>query len=122
LTQLDPNNYHRITTSLLTHNEVLDINQDPLGKAGKRVEWTPESEVWSRPLSDGTVAVGLFNRGERPQAVNIEWSRLGLNGPQPVRDVWRRSNLGNLNNGYSAIVPRHGAVLIKVGKPQSPTS
>jgi alpha-galactosidase len=47
------------TTSLLTNDEVLAVDQDPLGKpAGRRAT---DYEVWARPLSDGTVAKKVSN-------------------------------------------------------------
>ncbi|HEY1684835.1 MAG TPA: putative Ig domain-containing protein [Tepidisphaeraceae bacterium] len=53
------------TLSLLTNDEVLAIDQDPLGKEARRIAVDEQAgtEVWARPLADGTMAVGLFNRG-----------------------------------------------------------
>ncbi len=53
------------TLSLLTNDEVLAVDQDSLGVEARRISDDPKSgaEAWSRPLADGTVAVGLFNRG-----------------------------------------------------------
>jgi len=36
----------------------------------------------------------------------------------PVRDLWQRRDLGVLQEKFTATVPRHGAVLLKVGKPR----
>ncbi|MDD8027893.1 MAG: putative Ig domain-containing protein, partial [Acidobacteriota bacterium] len=52
------------TLGLLTNDEVLDVDQDPLGKPAVRVKKDGDVEVWSRPLEDGSLAVGFFNRGE----------------------------------------------------------
>ena len=49
--------------SLLTNDEVIDVDQDPLGKPGRRVATDGDLEVWARDMEDGTKAVGLFNRG-----------------------------------------------------------
>lgn len=53
------------TLSLLTNDEVLAIDQDALGQEARRISEDTEkgTEVWARPLADGTMAVGLFNRG-----------------------------------------------------------
>jgi alpha-galactosidase len=112
--QIDP-----FTTRLLGNSEVLAVDQDPLGKAAGRTVQTGRTEVWSRPLSDGTMAVGLFNRDLAGQTVRIKWSDLGITGPQPVRDLWQHKPLGTHTAEFSAIVPRHGAVLIKVGTPRT---
>ena len=112
LTKLDD-----FTLNLLCNDEVIDVNQDPLGKPAGRVAARGEAEVWARPLEDGTQAVGLFNRGEDEQLVSVHWPELGLSGPQPVRDLWRQKDLGDQADAFTATVPRHGVVLIKVGKP-----
>lgn len=106
------------TLALLTNDEVIDVDQDPLGRAAHRVWSDARREIWARPLSDGTVAVGLFNRGLAPAEVSVSWSQLGIGGRQPVRDLWRRVDLGKFAEKFSATVPRHGVVFIKIGKPR----
>lgn len=73
---------------------------------------------WARPLQDGTMAVGLFNLGWQRTHVDVAWTDFGLTGPQPVRDVWQRKDVGVLNEKVGFDVPQHGAVLLKVGKPK----
>ncbi len=109
------------TLALLTNDEVLDVDQDPLGRSAQRLWRDARREIWARPLEDGTYAVGLFNRGLAPAAVTVDWSLLGLRGRQPVRDLWQRMDVGSFSDKYSATVPRHGAVFIKVGKPSRPS-
>ena len=106
------------TIDLLGNREVLAVNQDPLGKAAGRVGSDGWTEVWARPLEDGTMAVGLFNRGPEPAPVTVKFADIGLADNQPVRFLWTHQDLGTAtNNAYMSTVPRHGAVLIKVGKP-----
>ncbi len=102
------------TLALLTNPEVLEVNQDPLGRQARRVARTGGAEAWARPLEDGSWAVGLFNRGRRQSEVTVRWSDLGLGGPLAVRDLWRRKDLGTHAEGYGVRVPRHGAVLLRV--------
>ena len=75
---------------LLTNEEVLDISQDVLGKQAFRVAQDGVLEVWKKPLADGTVAVGLFNRGLERAKITAKWQDLGITGSQPVRDLWQR--------------------------------
>ena len=105
------------TIGILTNDEVLDVSQDPLGKPAGRIAQKGRVETWARPLLDGTMAVGLFNRGNEPATASIAWSDLKLGGPQPVRDLWQRKDAGTPAAGYETAVPPHGVVLIKVGKP-----
>lgn len=112
LSQLD-----QFTLDLLTNDGVLDINQDPLGKPAGLKAKKNRTEVWARPLWDGTIGVGLFNRASQPQEVTAKWSDLGISGQQPVRDLWQQKELGIFEDSFKTTVPPHGAVLIKIGKP-----
>ena len=111
LSQLD-----EFTTALLTNDEVLDIDQDPLGIAASRKWRQGTQEVWARPLADGTLAVGLINLGPEPAQITVTWATLALAGRQPVRDLWFRRDLGSFTDHFTAEVSRHGAVLLKIGK------
>jgi len=75
---------------------------DPMGKPGYRVAKSGDSEVWIRHLEDGSIAVGLFNRGENPAKITAKWSDLGISGGQRVRDLWRQKDLGNFHDKYTA--------------------
>lgn len=111
LTRLDP-----FTRALLTNDDVLEVNQDPLGKPAARVGPAGDTQIYARPLWDGTKAVGLFNLGPQTANVTVTWAQLGLSGPQPVRDLWLRKDLGKKPGSFTYAVPAHGAFLIKVGK------
>ena len=102
------------TLGLLTNDEVLAVDQDPLGRQAAQVLVDGRRQVWVKELEDGSRAVGLFNLAKREQTVTIEWSKLGLGGSQRVRDLWRQKDLGVAADKFSASVPRHGVVLIKV--------
>lgn len=113
LTKLD-----QFTLDLLTNHDVIEVDQDPLGKAATRRWADGPLEVWARPLWDGTMAVGLFNRGLTKAKVTVSWADIGLSGAQPVRDLWLRKDIGVATDTFSMEVPSHGAQLIKVGKPK----
>ncbi|HTW93296.1 MAG TPA: hypothetical protein VMD30_00790, partial [Tepidisphaeraceae bacterium] len=113
LTQLDD-----FTKSLLTNDEVLAIDQDPLGRQARRIFADDYGvEIWAKNLEDGTKAVGLFNRGEMTAKAVVRWDQIGEWEAQPVRDLWRQKDLGSFSDEFSTDVPRHGVVLIKVGTP-----
>jgi len=101
------------TLSLLSNDEVLEINQDPLGKQGRRTE-ARGGEAVVKELEDGSKAVGLFNPGDEPAAVSVDWGKLGLQGKQKVRDLWRQKDLGIHAEGFTAEVRPHGVVLVRV--------
>jgi alpha-galactosidase len=41
---------------------------------------------------------------------------LGVTGKQVVRDLWRQKDLGKFQGEFQAMVPRHGVVLVKIGR------
>jgi alpha-galactosidase len=102
------------TLDLLTNQEVIAVDQDRKGVQGRRVAQEGPLELWAKPLADGAIAVGLFNRGESGNPVTINFQDLGLQGSATVRDLWSHKNLGSFKASYTAEVPRHGAVLLKV--------
>ena len=93
---------------------MIDVDQDPLGKPGRRVAKDGALEVWAKDMEDGSLAVGLFNRGEAEATVTAKWSDLGLSGPRVVRDLWRQKDLGKFDGEFKAPVPRHGVVLVRI--------
>lgn len=113
LTKLDD-----FTRDLLCNDEVIDVDQDPLGRAAVRVNREGETEVWARLLDDGTIAVALFNRGSSEATVTAKWTDIGRSGPQPVRDLWLRQSLGVQSDEVSKRVPPHGSALLKIGEPE----
>jgi alpha-galactosidase len=109
MTQMDD-----FTLSLLTNDEVLEVNQDPLGRQAARVAQNGPLEVWTKDMEDGSKAVGLFNRGYGGTSVTAHWSDLGLAGKQKVRDLWRQKDLGEFTDSFTVSVPRHGVVLVRI--------
>jgi len=102
------------TLSLLTNDEVLEVDQDPLGRPGRRVARVDSLEVWAKDMEDGTKTVGLFNRGDKEAVVTAKWDDLALRGKQVVRDLWRQKDLGTFEEQFQSAVPRHGVVLVRV--------
>ena len=109
MTQLDD-----FTKSLLSNDEVLALDQDPLGHQAARITKIGDLEVWAKDMEDGSKAVGLFNRGYTTTPLTVSWADLGLKGKQTVRDLWRQQDLGAFENAFTSPVPRHGVVLVRI--------
>jgi alpha-galactosidase len=101
---------------ILTNKEAIAVDQDKLGRQGVRVARNGDLEVWARPLADGGHAVGLFNRGEATAKVTAKWSDIGVKGAHKVRDLWAHTDQGTVAEEYTAEVPPHGAVMIRIAK------
>lgn len=102
------------TMNLLGNDEVIEVNQDPLGRMAGRIATRGDTQVWAKPMSDGSMAVGLFNLGDETVPVSITWNELKLTGTQQVRDLWRQKNIGTQADGFSVDIPRHGVMLIRL--------
>ena len=102
------------TTSLLTNDEVLALDQDVLGKQARQIIKNDDYEVWVKELSDGTHAIGIFNLSAEEKAIHINWKDLQLPETLAVRDLWRKKDLGKFKKGFDTKVNGHGVELVKV--------
>jgi alpha-galactosidase len=93
---------------------VLAIDQDELCKPAVCVSPEGHLKVYVKELADGTKSVGLFNTGDAPAQVTLDWKQAGLSDKQTLRDLWRQKDLGTFDVSYAAEVPAHGVILLKV--------
>jgi alpha-galactosidase len=101
---------------ILTNEEVIAVDQDPLGMQGTRVSKNGELEVWARQLKDGSRAVALLNRGGNEASIAVTWEELGYPGhlSAEVRDLWAHKDEGRFTRKFERSVPSHGVVMLKV--------
>jgi alpha-galactosidase len=114
--------------NLLTNDEVIAVDQDPLVKPAKKM-LVNNGQIWYKPLDDGSVAVGLFNidpyeilwdqaKGdeiqERKYKIVLDLNQIGLRGKYKVRDLWRQKDIGIVNKKYIANVPYHGVSFVRL--------
>jgi alpha-galactosidase len=112
----DLRNMSQSTLAMLTNAEVIAIDQDPAAQPVKRMVQSGNLEVWARPLQDGSTAVGLFNRDTQAKTVSVKWSALGLTGELKARDLWKHESVPVSSDTYTATVPGHGVILLRVQK------
>ncbi|HVW85127.1 MAG TPA: glycoside hydrolase family 27 protein [Bryobacteraceae bacterium] len=104
------------TKDILLNREVIAIDQDRAGHQGHRASQTGDTEVWVKPLSDGGIAVAMFNRGASEAQMKAAWADLGVRRAKKVRDQWAHKDLTGATEGYAAAVPPHGVVMLRVSK------
>jgi alpha-galactosidase len=104
------------TKELLTNREVIAVDQDSKGVQGHRVWEEGPLEIWTRPLADGSQAVGLFNRGEGTMTIQLDLSAIRFEGATKLRDLWEHKDLGTFTGTYSHDVPSHGVVFLRASK------
>jgi alpha-galactosidase len=112
----DMSKLDEFTLNVLCNPEVIAVNQDPLGQCARVVALDEDTFLMVKDLADGTKAIGLCNRGEDKASVTAKWSDLCVKGNQPVRDLWRQTDLGKFTGEFKADVPRRGVVMVKIGK------
>jgi alpha-galactosidase len=104
------------TKSILMNKAVIAVDQDKLGKQGDRVSQNGSLEVWSKPLSGGAVAVGLFNRGTSATTMSVKLSDVGVAKAGTITDLWSGKAVMANGGTVTASVPTHGVVLLRVEK------
>ncbi len=102
------------TLGVLCNNEVIEVDQDPLGRQARPLVQNDETLIMAKPMEDGSVAVGLFNLAELPRRMSVDWSLLGVQGQRRIRDLWRQKDLGEFADRFNVEVSRHGVALIRV--------
>jgi alpha-galactosidase len=101
--------------AILTNREVIAIDQDKAGKQATRVWKSGDQEIWSRELAGADRAVAIFNRAPDPAKVTFKWVDAGIQkAPARARDLWSHTDLKLPGQEYSAEVPGHGVVLLRV--------
>lgn len=66
------------TRKILTNKEVIEVDQDPAGKEGYKISDNGNQEVWVKPMSDGSYAVLLLNRGGNRAFMTTTVEQIGL--------------------------------------------
>jgi alpha-galactosidase len=104
------------TKAILMNPEVIAVDQDAKGVQGHRVWDEGPLEIWVRPLADGSLAAGLFNRGESALKIALDFKAIGAPASAKLRDLWARKDLGGVQDSYTAEVPKHGVVFLKLSR------
>jgi len=116
------------TLNLLTNDEVIEINQDPLGKSARLMADENGVQIWLKSMEDGSFAVGLFNTddftktpqsyfrwgNETPKSFTFDFAKAGLTGKWNLRDVWRQSDMGEFDGSFQTEIRHHGVVMLRM--------
>jgi len=102
------------TLALLLNREVIAIDQDALGRQGKALRKAGTTEIWTKPLADGSVAVGLFNRDAQMHEIAFSPAEAGMPDGAAIRDVWREASIKGSEHTFK--VPAHGVVLLRLSR------
>ena len=100
----------KFTLNLLCNNEIIAIDQDPMGSQARCLLEKDSVQVWGRSLSDGSSAAGIFNMGDETLTVNVKeiLSESGYTETGALRDVWRQQDCP-----ATVTIPSHGVLMVR---------
>ncbi|WP_432977887.1 NPCBM/NEW2 domain-containing protein [Dactylosporangium sp. CA-233914] len=103
------------TLGILRNADVIAVNRDWGGSQGRRIADVGDQEVWAKPMSDGSVAVVLFNRGAAPATIATTAAELGLAGSSSytTKNLWTGATASTAG-ALSASVAAHGVAMFRV--------
>src|SRR5699024_513935 len=111
----DLRNMTNAAKQILTNEAVIAVDQDPAGKQGYKVRDNGDQEVWVKPLSDGSMAVLLLNRGPEQAFITVTAEKAGL----PEADYYKETNLWShqtkrTDDLVRASVASHGVAMFRI--------
>jgi alpha-galactosidase len=99
---------------ILMNREILSVDQDPLGRQASPVK-KGDLEIWVKPLADHSVAVGVVNMSATEKMATVTASDLGPGASvKSARDLWRHSSVAFRDGVYTASIPAHGVLMLRV--------
>jgi len=106
------------TKEILTNTEVIAVNQDTTGVQAHLVSDNGAGlQVWAKNLNGKQSrerAVVLLNRSSKASSMSVKWKDLNLAEGANVRDLWLHTDLGSIDSVFTATVPSHGVIMLKV--------
>ena len=103
------------TIKTLTNRDVIAVDQDPLGRQGRRIRTNGKQEVWVKPLANGDRAVVLFNRSTK--RATVATSARGIGMPADSRyflhSLWSHC-VSSTTGSIHRTVARHGVSMMRV--------
>ena len=101
---------------LLTNEQLLAIDQDPLGLQGTPDRRAESEEVWSKRLANGGAAVALLNRGPERTDIHTHVSNTAVPvdaDSYRLRDCWSGSEFETDGEIWAGVEP-HDTALFRV--------
>lgn len=87
----DVRNMNDATRRILTNKEIIDINQDTLGKQAERKVKNDVWQIFTKPLANGDVALGILNVTDKTQTAEVDLAALGITGKTIAHDLWNKN-------------------------------
>jgi alpha-galactosidase len=102
------------TLTILRNQHLIAVNQDSLGLQAVQVSNDGTRRILAKRLSNGDVAVALFNQGSSTTTISTTAAAIGKTGSSfTLLDAWTNAT-SNTSGTISASVPGHGTVVYRV--------
>ncbi|WP_020524115.1 glycoside hydrolase family 27 protein [Catelliglobosispora koreensis] len=102
------------TLTILRNQHLIAINQDPLGLQAVQISHDGTRRVLAKRLSNGDVAVALFNQGSSTTTVSTTALAIGKTGNSfTLQDAWTGTT-STTSGAITASVAGHGTVVYRV--------
>jgi alpha-galactosidase len=99
---------------ILTNPEAIAIDQDAAGIQGHCARQEGPTQIWTKALADGGMAVALCNLNDHPMTMTAVFKDIGLPKHVTARDLWLHKDLGSFDRSFTFVVPRQSSILLKV--------
>ncbi len=100
---------------IMLQRDLIAIDQDAANIQGKPFRTDQGLAYWLKPLADGSKAVMLLNTDADAQTMRFNWNEIGLpGGATTVHDLWAGTSQVTTNNQFSATVPSHGVIVLRL--------
>ncbi|GHJ07294.1 hypothetical protein TPA0907_16610 [Micromonospora humidisoli] len=118
----DLRNMNTATQTILKNTNLITISQDPLALQATQISFDGTRRILAKRLTNGDVAVALFNQGTSTTTITTTTAAIGLSGSSfTLRDAWTNTT-STTTGAISASVPSHGTVVYRVsGTTSTPT-
>ena len=108
LTRLDG-----FTLAMLSNDEVIAVDQDPLGKPATELPAIGALRLFVKEMEDGSRVIGIVNTGTERCDTVVPWATIGQATPCELRDLWAHQTLAPAAGGLEATLPPHGCLLLR---------
>ena len=114
------------TKSVLTNQDIIDVNQDKLGIQGFVYSFKDSVETWVKPLSNNEVAICFLNRAVKPAAFTFNWNQQVITDSvfnlkfdfttmqYAIKNLWLHKDEGNIAKPYKVNLQGHDVVVLRL--------
>ncbi len=108
------------TLKIVTNKHLIAIDQDPLGKAAKKLGTVSGIDILARPLANGDAALCLFNKANSTKSIKYDLSKLAddeylefkKSGSYQVHNLWTDER--TTDSVITATLPKHSVKVFRI--------